>query len=423
MTSDRDGPYNVILVSFDTLRRDHLQAYGYNKSLSPALDKLARDGVVFEDPIANCGWTLPQHVSMLTGLYPTRHKIICLEWHGVRKSRMPIKLKTLAEIFKKAGYVTLGFCNQNGYGGGWQYGFHRGMDSFTTIFPFNNMMEKVVEHVNGYLQFLKDKPFFMYIHTNDTHEPFAASEPFGTKWGNSYRNKYEGEISYVDHYFNKILEKLEELEISDKTLVIVTSDHGTEFKEHGFLEKKLNLYEEIIQIPLIMKLPDLLPKGKRIKEQAETIDIFPTILDVCSLQLPKVVDGQSLLKRVQGERSGSKYVFSHTLHEIQEWAYEHWSVRNGRYKFIRMEHLKQPQPFKEDWNFTLNDRFKRLHKVAVKREKDWIELYDLKRDPTEKMNIAGDNLDIQNDLEKKLDDWIKSCNYKTWNSCYHKQNL
>jgi arylsulfatase A-like enzyme len=402
MEGETSGPLNVILVSFDTLRRDHLGSYGYQKDVSPALDRLATEGVVFEDAVANCGWTLPQHVTMLTGLHPLRHGLVYLR----RRCRIPAATSTLADAFRKAGYVTLGFCNQNAYGGGWRYGFQKGMNHFTNVLPFNNMMEKAVVHVNAYLELLRDKPFFMYIHTNDTHEHFAASEPFGSKWGSSYHNRYEGEISYVDHYFGQILKELEDLGISDRTLVVATSDHGSEFKEHGFLEKKLNLYEEIVQVPVVMRLPALLPAGRRIGGQAETVDIAPTILDLCSLDLPGDLDGRSMLSRIQDNEPGPESVFAHTLHETLYW-YEHWSVRTERYKLILTLPLHMPKGKKN----LVPGRFERLDRVAEKRGNAWVELYDIKKDPSERSNIADGHWDLCHTLGGRISDWTKACGY------------
>jgi arylsulfatase A-like enzyme len=394
-------PYNVILVSFDTLRRDHLGAYGYGKDVSPNLDRLAREGVVFEDGVANCGWTLPQHVTMLTGQYPIRHGLV----HLRRKRQIPTRYKTLAEVFGKAGYFTLGFCNQNSYGGGWRYGFQRGMRSYTTVFHFNNMMESAVRHINAYMELLRDKPFFMYIHTNDTHEHFAASEPFGSMWGSEYENRYEGEVTYVDHYFGQVLEKLEELGIADRTLVVATSDHGTEFREHGFLEKKLNLYEEIVQVPLIMRLPGVLPAGLKVPGPAETIDIAPTIMDICSAEQP-VMDGVSLMPRMRGEGLHREFTFAHTLHETLYW-YEHWSVRTPDSKLIRTQPLAAPKRRKN----LVADRFERLSKVGVKSGGGWVELYDLDDDPGERENLASTEPGRVRSMERRIRTWVKECGY------------
>ncbi len=390
------------MISFDTMRRDHLGCYGYEKPLAPYLDRLADEGVVFEDCIANCGWTLPQHVTMVTGLHPIRHGVIYLK----EMRQIPQNIGLLAEVFRKAGYVTLGFCNQNHYGGDWSYGFHRGMNSFTNAFPYNNMMENLYEHVNAYFEMLKDKPFFIYIHTNDTHEHFAASEPFGSKWGTEYHNRYEGEISYVDHYFGKILEKLDEEGLSETTLVVATSDHGSEFKEHGFMEKKLNLYDEIVRVPLLMRLPGVLPEGERVGGQVETMDIAPTIMKLCSLEQSSGLDGRQLVEQINDDDSGREYVFSHTLHETMYW-YEHWSVRTPEFKMIRTCRLPKPD---EEENL-IEDRFQRLEKISHGEGKSMIELYDLASDPEESENIAKEQGDLVEDLNSRLKEWIKTCGY------------
>jgi arylsulfatase A-like enzyme len=404
-TEDPGGAYNVVLISLDTLRRDHLHNYGHPRKLSPVIDKLAARGVAFDDCVVNCGWTLPQHTTLLTGMNPIRHGQVFLD----RPKRLPEKFPMLAEIFRDAGYTTMGFCNQNKYGGGWQYGFDRGMRSYTTAFPYNNMMEFTPPAVGAALRAAEGKPFFMYIQTNDTHEPFAASEPFGTKWGGSYIEKYEGEVSYVDYYLGKIFDDLEELGVLDRTLIVVTSDHGSEFAEHGFYEKKLNLYEEIVQIPLIVSLPAALPKGVRLPGLCQTGDIAPTILDICKLPIPKMMDGKSLAPRIEGKRkTGWPIVFSHTTHEIH-YNYEHFSARTDRYKFIRCAPFnKHPDRIKGN----TGQRFTRLLEVAEVRGGYCRELYDLKNDPKELTNIITQQPDRAAAMEAKLDAWIKECKYK-----------
>ncbi len=402
MSSSARGPFNVILISFDTLRRDHLGCYGYEKEISPNLDKLADEGVMFEDSIANCGWTLPQHVTMITGVHPIEHGVVYLQ----REQPIPEDIPTIGEIFQDAGYVTLAFCNQNHYGGDWRYGFQRGMNSFTNVFHYNNMMENVVPHVNAYMELLRDKPFLMYIHTNDTHEHFAASEPFGSKWGTSYHSRYEGEISYVDHYFGQILDKLDDLGLSEKTLVVATSDHGSEFKEHGFLEKKLNLYDEIVSTPLLMRLPGELEGNTRCSGLVATRDILPTVLDLCSIDTPLGVSGESLLDLAEGRGSPRREVFSHTLHESMYW-YEHWSVRTDEHKLILTYRLPMPEGEKN----LVADRFRRLEDVAINEDGHWIELYDLQQDPGEERNMAEESEDLVDELTSRLTSWVSKRGY------------
>jgi len=399
------GPCNVVLVSFDTLRRDHVHAYGHPKKLSPVMDGLARNGVLFDDCVVNCGWTLPQHITLITGAAPTKHGLIYLD----RARRLAPRFTTLADVFRDAGYMTFGVGNQNSYGGGWEYGFDRGMRSYTTAFSYNNMMELTPAVVGSALRAVTGTPFFLYLHTNDTHEPFAASEPFGSMWGGSYLNKYEGEVSYVDHYLGRIFEELAKLDVLDRTLIVVTSDHGSEFAEHGFYEKKLNLYDEIARVPLILSLPGVLPKRARIPGLCQTCDIAPTILDICSLPIPEPVDGTSLLPRIRGKRKkGWPIAFAHTHHE--KWFnYEHFSARTERFKFIRCAPFnRRPERLKGN----VGERFARLLATAQIRNGYCRELYDLKNDPGEQENIIASSPKIAADLERRLDRWIRSCGYR-----------
>ncbi len=402
-----EGPFNVIIISFDTLRQDHLQAYGHAKQLAPTLDDLAARGVLFKEALGNCGWTLPQHMTLLTGLAPLVHGAIYLSYK--RRCALPARFTTLAEIFQDNGYLTFGLANGNHYGGGWQYGFHRGFRSYTDLFPTNNGMELVVEPAMQCLRLAGSRPFFMYIHTNDTHEPFAASEPFGSQWGTSYQNRYEGEISYVDHQFGLILAELGRLGLAEQTLVVATSDHGTEFQEHGFLEKKLNLYEEIIRVPLIMTLPALLPAGKEVSGLCQTTDIAPAILDICSLPEPEQMNDQSLLPRIANKKAPSpEVVFAHTLHE-KTYMYEHFSARSARHKFIRTVPLFTNL---EKLEGNVGERFARLADVAELRKGVWRELYDLQNDPAEQHNIVAEERQVARELEKKLNAWIRRCGYQ-----------
>ena len=168
-----EGPFNVILVSFDTLRRDHLHVYGHPKQLSPALDKLAADGVLFEDAVVNAGWTLPQHVTLHTGAHPLRHGVHFLgkgktDFNVGRYDRLiPSRLPMLAEVFRENGYLTFGFGNQNAYGCGWKFGFYRGMLHYTTVFPFNNMMEQAWEHIAACVRLAGSRPFSRIIHQTE----------------------------------------------------------------------------------------------------------------------------------------------------------------------------------------------------------------------------------------------------------------
>ena len=399
-----EGPFNVILISFDTLRRDFCSCYGYRKKLTPALDKIAREGVQFMDGFVNCGWTLPQHLTMVTGTNPIHHMMIQL----MPTRTLPDEIPTLPEIFQKNGYVTIGIGNANKYGCKPEHGYRRGMNYYTNIFPHNNMMEMVLPTFADTLRLAGDLPFFMYFNTNDTHEPFAPSEPYLGKYGKKYVNRYEGQINYCDHYLGEMMKELRSRQLDKKTLIVFTSDHGTEFEEHGSLEKKLNLYEEIMQIPLVMKLPGVLPAGKKVTGFCQSSDFAPTILDLCSIDIPDIMDGRSLVPQIKGRKKDvPETIFAHTYHE-RTYNYESFSARTNRYKLIRTTPMVA-DPTKLETN--TGERFARMKERVQIRGGVWRDLYDLKKDPGEQNNIIADQPEVARDLEIQLKKWIRQNKY------------
>ena len=233
---------HILLISLETFRRDHLRIHGCAKDLAPNLDRLAREGVCFTDAVANSGWTLPQNITLHTGMYPLSHNLTLLR----EQPPLSPNIVTLAEHMKNNGYKTFSGVNaRNPYSAHAQYGFDRGFDEHIQGAVYN-------QHMDWTEQFILERfrsengPLFMYIHINDTHEPWDAPQPWKTMWGDSYHNLYEGDITYADHYIGRIILGLKDLELFDNTLFVVFGDHGTEFWEHGFTEKKVNLYNEIL---------------------------------------------------------------------------------------------------------------------------------------------------------------------------------
>ena len=418
MTNTRD--LNVIFFSPDTVRRDHLSCYGYERRTTPNLDKLAREGVLFTDHVANSGWTLPQYMTMHTGLYPLTHRMTLLKYNPP----LSPKISTIAEILREHGYTTMGFSSSNGYLHP-QLGYGRGFDDYFWGLGYNQATGRMTQEVIRWLdENGKRKKFFIFVHDNDTHEPFNPPEPFNSMWGEEYVDKYDGEISHVDHYFGKILDKIEELDIKEKTLIVYTSDHGTEFWEHGFLEKKVNLYNEILHVPLVMSCPSVLPEGKVIQGLIATVNIVPTILDILDIPIKRGLQGRSFLPLIQGNSHGQprKMVFSHTEHNTRfgttsRPSFEHLSVHTENYKFIRATILL---PFEEKF-FEIQmegggnwvTRFKALAErvgmdpADIKQGTVFRELYDLRTDPKEQKNIIEEQREIAAELEKKLDLWVE----------------
>lgn len=416
---------NVLFFSPDTVRRDHLSCYGYERRTTPNLDRLAKEGVLFTDHVANSGWTLPQYMTIHTGMYALTHRMTLLK----QPSSLSPKIITLAEILKIHGYATQAFTSSNLYLHP-QLGYGRNFDDYNWGLGWNRASKRITEEVIKWLdENAKQKRFFMFIHDNDTHEPFNPPEPFNSVWGEEYVDKYDGEISHVDFYFGKILDKIDELGIRENTLIIYTSDHGTEFWEHGFLEKKVNLYNEILHVPLVLSCPGTLPAGRIVKGLVATVDIAPTILDILGISQPNEMQGKSLLPLIQGdpEAKPRREVFSHTEHntrfgETLPPSFEHCSLYTGTYKFIRAEILL---PFKDDyfeikmegggnWITRFRALAKRLGMDPEKIDKGTVfrELYDLRTDPKEQRNILSEKPDVAAALEKRLIWWMEETRRK-----------
>lgn len=418
---------HLVLLSFDTLRRDHLGCYGYPRDVAPQLDRLAAGGVRCAEAVANCGWTLPQHGSLLTGCYPLTHGLLLMR----EQPPLADSTVTLAEHLHGHGYQTFaGVSERNHYGGGAKYGFDRGFDQHVPGASYNRHMgwteRFIVEsleahHAHG--------PCFVYAHVNDTHEPFDPPPPWHGLWGQGYVDIYDSELSYVDYHVGRIVGELQRLGIHDQTLIVCFGDHGTEFWEHGFYEKKVNLYNEILNIPLLFHWPAGLPAGRVVDGFVETVDIAPTIVDLAELPPIPTAQGRSLKPRLLG-RGGEvpEFVCSHTRHEHQQQGgpvqFEHAAIVSHPYKFIRLTLQVPPDELCSDWK-------QRLQALALRVWRDPSELvagltirelYDLRDDPYEQRTLLPEGPaqgprrlrltevveapPIAADLEAKLDAWL-----------------
>ena len=406
---------HILLISLETIRRDHLRCHGYPKDLAPHLDRLAQSGVRCADAIANCGWTLPQNITLHTGLYPLTHDLTLLrEQHPLAAEHV-----TLAEHLRAHGYRTFaGVNSRNHYSAHARYGFDRGFDEHSPGALYNQHMDWTEEFVlTRFRDNHESAPCFVYVHVNDTHEPWDAPEPWRNMWGDSYHNLYEGDISYADHYLGRIFSGLRQMGIFDHTLIVVFGDHGTELWEHGFVEKKVNLYNEILHVPLIFCCPSLLPSGLALRDLAESAQVAPTIVDIAGLPPIPTAQGKSLLPRIHGDDFGTlPHVCSHTRHEHQRDGgpvqFDHYAIQTKRHKFIRLELHAEADSLCSDWKY-------RMQAIAVRCRMDpnglgpgsiTRELYDLQSDPREGRNLLTSTDEeaaaIAHNLESKLDAWI-----------------
>ncbi len=407
---------HVLLISLETIRRDHLRCCGYAKDLAPHLDRLARAGVRCTDAVANSGWTLPQNITLHTGLHPLTHDLTLMrEQHPLFERHT-----TLAEHLKAHGYRTFaGVNSRNPYSAHAKYGFDRGFDLHDPGAAYNQHMAWTEQFVlERFGENHAEGPCFVYVHVNDTHEPWDAPQPWRNMWGESYHSLYEGDITYTDHYLGRIFAGLRELGVFDETLIVVFGDHGTELWDHGFTEKKVNLYNEILHVPLIFHCPSRLPSGVAIRGLCESAQAAPTIVAVVGLPPLPTAQGASLLPRLLGETSdGLRHVCSHTRHEHQRDGgpvqFDHYAIQTLRHKFIRLELHVEADRLPSDWKYRIQAVAVRcrvppesLHAGAVLRE-----LYDLEGDPGEGRNLLpqgeAEDLAIARDLEAGLDQWVR----------------
>ena len=347
--------YNLLVISIDTLRADHLTCYSYNRDTSPHLDQLAKEGVLFENLTAASSWTVPSHMSMFTSLYPSVHKVQNF------RIRLAEGVPTLAQCLAQSGYVTAGFVTGpalNHY-----FGFNRGFqsyDDFTVSKTFETTAGQAIGFTEGidhavtnpvitnlateWLKKHSQENFFLFLHYWDCHHDYIPPTPFDKKFDPDYKGKedgrnvamrehgieahisvmdlahmvalYDGEISCTDEHVGKILQLLQDLRLSEKTLVIVLSDHGEAFLEHGKLLHGNSLYEEALHVPLIMRLPGVIPAGKRIVGNVSHVDLMPTALGLLQQACPTQIQGIDLSPVILGDKPvPERLVYSELAHE------------------------------------------------------------------------------------------------------------
>jgi arylsulfatase A-like enzyme len=317
------GAPNVLLISLDTVRPDRTSVYGHSRDTTPMLAKFAAQGAVFEHAYAQAPSTSPTHASMFTGLFPSTHG------YYTYKYKLASKYLTLAEIFQAGGYRTFGIASSVKFVE--RTGLQQGFDSFVRIGgPKNTRSAQVNDKTIRQMKKQSSKPFFGFIHYFDAHAPYAAPEPFRTKWHPAFsfprpewtsrfikkhkRNKlmvspivatylaglYDGELSYLDTFLGELLDQIPQSD-ERSTLVILTSDHGEAFFEHKYLGHSHVLYEEIMRVPLVVWWPGRVAAGQRLAVPTQTVDLFPTVLELAGLPVPGGLQGRSLALPLLGQ--------------------------------------------------------------------------------------------------------------------------
>lgn len=358
---------NVLLIVLDTVRAQSLSLYGYVRRTSPQLERLAKTGVRFDRAIATSPWTLPSHGSIFTGRFP--HELSA-DWRIPLDAAYP----TLAEILSGRGYATAAFVANTFYcsrESGLGRGFARYEDyritpgqialssslgrvitnsrTFRRIIGYYDLLNrKYAVNVNrDFLRWLSRKgprPFFAFLNYYDAHEPYLSPEPFDVKFGPRRQRKdfvyqtddawrgrrwkmsarevqveidaYDSSIAYLDHQIGLLFDELERRGVLDNTLVIITSDHGEEFGEHGVFRHGNSLYWPVLHVPLLISFPSRAPAGWIVPEPVTLRDLPATVLDLIRLEGGAPFPGSSLARYWDGARDSGSGVASAVLSEV-----------------------------------------------------------------------------------------------------------
>jgi arylsulfatase A-like enzyme len=377
----------VVLVSIDTLRPDHLGCYGYPRQTSPNLDAFRKDAILFRNAFAHAPSTLASHAAILTSLLPPHHGA------SVDDLAVSREVLTLAEVMREARYSTASF------NGGIQldaaYGLDQGFDVYVSARPLHSTADTLVDETDRFSHQVEQarawiekqgEPFFLFLHTYEVHNPYTPRVPdlefFQGDYHGALPNRitvkllsqinqgkrdlepgdrqhivdaYDAEIRSADRAFGRFVALLRKLGLYDDALVVVTSDHGEEFGEHGQMGWHTHtLYDELLHVPLLVKLPGDARAGTTVEETVRGIDVAPTMLAALGRRVPSEFEGRDVL--APGPRPAG--------------ADEVWSRRDIRAVDVR----------------ALND-------LVALRTPEWKlidgRLYDLRRDPGERSDVAA----------------------------------
>lgn len=321
---------NVIIIGADAIRPDHLGCYGYEYNTSPSIDRLAAEGVLCENAVSQAPWTLPSFATVFTSLYPTQHGAMGVN-HKLRKS-----FPTLAQILRARGYATAALINGPALKP--VNGINRGFDFYDTALLGERAADGTTSDILEWIDEVGGQPFFVFAHYFDPHRSYSPPPPYHRMFDPDYSGPigdsfdlenyagsktekfeqlgeltaadwnhiislYDGEIAFTDREIGNLLKGLDERGLLGRTLIVLLSDHGEEFNDHGGLGHAHSLYDELLKVPLIFSLPGVLPGKTRLPQQVRLLDVTPTILNILDIDLAPHFEGVSLRPLFEGEVS------------------------------------------------------------------------------------------------------------------------
>jgi arylsulfatase A-like enzyme len=397
---------NIIVISIDTLRADHLGCYGYGRATSPTLEKFASKSMLFEDTSAPSPWTLPSHGSLLTGLYPSSLGLT------TKQNALPSDAKTLARILSKYNFDTGAFVN--GTYVSKKFGFNKGFDTFEYIPNPNDAKgtaPMIIRLVKKWLDRHQKKQFFLFVHFFDVHSNYSSLPYYEKQFTGPYEGVFNGStqqlkdvregklsldnsdakhlidlydagIRQLDDRLKVLFDFLEQKGLLENSYVVITSDHGEEFLEHGGILHSKTHYQEVMHVPLIIRGPKI-PPGLRIKEIVSLVDVMPTILGLLGIPSLSGFDGYDLrpLWQESCARLPERFVFAEA------------DIDNVR----------------DNIKLAVRSRQHKLHYDILSKK---IELYNLAEDPQELTSIYHEHTALSKLLFQELRNFMQSSTKK-----------
>jgi arylsulfatase A-like enzyme len=395
------GVRNVILLSVDTLRADHLGSYGYRHDTAPFIEeRFARGGTIFENLVAAATITTPSHASMFTALSPVTHGTV----HGMK--RLPANIPTLAERLREAGIDT-GAITENGWMGV-SHGFGRGFDTFLEnkspdIMEPLGQVDATFEEARQWLEKHRDHRFFLFLHTFQVHAPYAPPPRYAQLFSDHEAGPidedspshlrqmadYDREIRYVDDELRRLFETIDALRLGDDTVFILTSDHGEAFLEHDVLQHGSRLDEEVVRVPL-MFWGSGITAGRRVTTPVGHVDVMPTILELAGIDAPDPIEGSSLVGLLDDEKVQQRFA-NRPLYSEARGAQE-----LGREN--RLRHFQPP-------GFLVRVGDRKLERYRTREGGFRYEYYDLSADPLERNDLYPERPEEARDLLELLESY------------------
>lgn len=364
---------SVLLITLDTVRADHLGCYGYSRIETPTIDRLAAEGVRFSNAYAQAPITLPSHAVILTGTYPM--------YNGLRDFTSPSlrgDIPTLADILRRNGYRTAAFVSSFVLNSMW--GLNRGFEVYddnvgfdpkgtNSLFLLERRGDRTVDRFLEWLNRRDAKPFFVWFHLYDPHSPYRPPEPYRTKYSS---HPYDGEIAFDDVQVGRVVARLRSLNLYENTLILLLSDHGESLGEHGEDEHGFFVYNATMHVPLVLKLPGQANKGSVVSHPVGTVDVAQTVAQICRIPPDETgsFQGRSLLRTLDDKHGADEAVYAESYYPRNSFGWhELRALITPEFKYI-----EAPRP----------------------------ELYDLKRDPSERTDIFGQNSAAAASLRERL---------------------